>query len=107
MIYLLVIYLLDIRSTALLVLPVLLFFVIFRIVLVRAVWQYDRWLLDNYADLEHKEVRTYSGVLAAFILCVLAYSLANDYFFFEVFIEVANILLIAVLLWRVETLQTL
>ncbi len=107
LIYLLVIYLLDVRSTALLVLPVLLFIVIFAIVLVRAVRQYNRWLLDNYADLEHKEVRSNIGVLAAFILCVLAYSLANDYFFFQVFIEVTNILLIGVLLWRVETLQTL
>ncbi len=107
LIYLLVIYLLDIRSTVYLVLPVLAFFVIFGFVLLRAVRQYDRWLLDNYADLEHKEVRSNIGVLVAFILCVIAYSLANDYFFFEVFIEMMNILLIIVLLWRVETMQNL
>ncbi len=105
-IYLLVIYILDIRTTAFLA-PPLLLIVIFCFVLVRAVRQYHRWLLDNYADLEHKEGRIIIGVMAAFVLTSAAYGLANDYFFFEVLIELTDILLIAVLLWRVETLQTL
>ncbi len=105
-IYLLFIYILDIRSTVFL-LPLGLLIGIFFIFLLRAVRQYDRWLLDNYADLEHKEARTSLIVMAAFVLITVSYCLANDYFFFEVLIEVANILLIGVLLWRVETMPTL
>ncbi len=105
-IYLLLIYFQDVRTTEFIVLPAL-SIAIFTIMLVRAVRQYDRWLLDNYADLEHKEARTSIGVMAAFILTSVAYGFANDYFFFEVLIEVANVLLIATLLWRVETMQEL
>ncbi len=105
-VYLLLVYFLDVRSTAFILLPILMIF-IFIIVMLRALRQYHRWLLDNYADLEHKEARISIGVLAAFVLISVAYGFANDYFFFEVFIEVTNILLIAVLLWRVETMQTL
>ncbi len=107
LIYLLIIYILDVRTTAFLAPPLLLSLFIFGFVLVRAVRQYDRWLLDNYADLEHKEVRTIISVMAAFLLTSVTYSLANDYLFFEVLVMLADILLIAVLLWRVETLQTL
>ncbi len=105
-IYLLIINILDVKGTAYLALPALLIFIFF-IVLVRAVRQYHRWLLENYADLEHKEAWTTMGVLAAFVLIAVSYGFANDYFFFEVFIELANILLITILLWRVETMQTL
>jgi len=107
LVYLLLFYILDIRNMVYVVLPLLLIFTVFGIVLVHAVRQYDRWLSKNYADLEHKEVRTSIGILAAFILCAIAYSLANDYFFFEVLIELTNILLFVALLWRVETMQTL
>ncbi len=106
-IYLLLLYILDVRNTVYVALPFLLIFSIFGIVLVRAVRQYDRWLLDNYADLEHKEVWQAFVMLAAFILGAVAYSFANNYFFFEVLIEVVDMLFIAVLLWRVETMQTL
>ncbi len=104
--YFLYIFISGIRSTAFIVFPSLLV-LIFFILQLRALRQYDRWLLDNYADLEHKEVRTSVVVMAVFMLTSVAYSLANDYFFFEVLIEVANVLLIGVLLWRVETLQNL
>ncbi len=107
LIYLLVIYILDIRTTAFLAPPLLLVSFIFCFVLARAVRQYHRWLLDNYADLEHKEVRTIIVGMVAFVLTSASYSLANDYILFAILIEVANVLLIALLLWRVETLQTL
>ncbi|MCR4582024.1 MAG: AraC family transcriptional regulator [Prevotella sp.] len=105
-IYILLIYILGVKTTAFLIPPALLIF-IFSLVLARAVRQYDRWLLDNYADLEHKEARISIGVMVAFVLISVVYGFANDYFFFEVLIEVANIPLIVLLLWRVETTQTL
>ncbi len=105
--YLLLLYILGVRDTAYIVLPILLIAFILGTMYVRAVRQYDRWLLDNYADLEHKEVRSSIGVLVSFMLCAFAYGLANDYFFFEVLIELTILLLIVALLWRVETMQTL
>ncbi len=106
-VYLLLLYILNVRNTVYVALPFLLVFSIFGIVLVRAVRQYDRWLFDNYADLEHKEVWQTFVMLAAFMMGAVAYSFANNYFFFEVLIEVVDMLFIAVLLWRVETMQTL
>lgn len=38
------------------------------IFMVRALRQYGRWLRDNYADLEHKEVWQSSVVLAIILL---------------------------------------
>ncbi len=77
------------------------------ITMVIAVRQYDRWLRENYSDLEHKEVWQTFLVVAGFMLTTVAYSLANEFVFFEIFIEVIDIAFFAILLWRVETLQTL
>ena len=60
------------------------------IYMVRAIRQYGRWLRDNYADLEQKEVWQGFVVLAIFFL-----------------VEVINFVLICYLLWRVETLSDL
>ncbi len=98
---------LGIRNATFVALPIVLLLISFYIVMVFATKQYERWLLDNFADLQHKEVRTTFVVMAVFMLIIIAYYFANDYFFFQVFIEVADILFIFILLWRVETLQTL
>ncbi len=105
--YLLAINLLDIRRMDLIGLPNLIIFVFFITMLVRALRQYDRWLLENYADLEHKEVRTTFVVIAVLALIFIVYGFANYYILFEALIVVVDILLIIVLLWRVETLQNL
>ena len=74
---------------------------------VRAVRQYGRWLLDNYADLECKEVWQ-SLLLLAFILFVhMAYSNNEGTLFMEYLAQVNTLVIIAFLLWRVETLQEL
>ncbi len=104
---LLAIYVLGIRKATFVALPVVLFLLSFCMMMVYATKQYERWLLDNYADLQHKEVRTTFIVMAVFMLIIIAYYFANDYFFFQVFIEVVDILFIFILLWRVVTLQTL
>ncbi len=77
------------------------------ITLVVAVRQYGRWLRDNYADLEHKEVWQTYLVMLAFLPSIFFYSYFNVNKIFDILLDVINIPLIFVLLWRVETLQTL
>ena len=77
------------------------------IYMVREVRRYGRWLRDNYADLEHKEVWQSFVVLAVILLGFAIYAseiggLANKYI-----VQVNNIILICYLLWRVETLSDL
>ncbi len=107
LVYLLIIYLLDIRRMDLIGLPNLIISFFYITMLVRALRQYDRWLLENYADLEHKEVRTTFAVIAVLALIFIVYGFANYYFLFEALIVVVDILFVVVLLWRVETLQAL
>ena len=104
---LLAIYVLGIRNTAFVALPTVVVLISFIIAMVYAIKQYKHWLLDNFADLQHKEVSATFILMTAFILIIIAYYFSNDYYFFQVFIEMVDILFIFILLWRVETLQTL
>ena len=77
------------------------------IYMVRATRQYGRWLRDNYADLEHKEVWQSLVVLGIILLVFGLYAIgargpASLYVF-----EINDIVLICYLLWRVETLSDL
>ena len=77
------------------------------IYMAREVRSYGRWLRDNYADLEHKEIWQSFVVLAVILLGFGIYTseiggLANKYI-----VQVNNIILICYLLWRVETLSDL
>jgi len=81
--------------------------VAFLVYYVRAVRQYGRWLLDNYADLERKEVWQ-SLLLLAFILFVhVVYSTNGGALVTEYLVQVNTLIIIAFLVWRVETLQEL
>ncbi|MBQ8064535.1 MAG: hypothetical protein IJ200_02640 [Prevotella sp.] len=81
--------------------------VAFLVYYVRAVRQYGRWLLDNYADLERKEVWQ-SLLLLAFILFVhVVYSTNGGALVTEYLAQVNTLIIIAFLVWRVETLQEL
>jgi AraC-like DNA-binding protein len=75
--------------------------------MVRATRQYGRWLRDNYADLEHKEVWQSFVVLAIILLVYAIYLLDVGETIYEYAMEVINIVLICYLLWRVETLSDL
>ena len=76
--------------------------------MVRAVRQYGRWLRDNYADLEHKEVWHTFVVLAVIVLMFGYYVVGYDGgMFYEYVIQVCCIVLVGHLLWRVETLSDL
>ena len=77
------------------------------ITLVVGVRQYGRWLRDNYADLEHKEVWQTYLVMLAFLPSTFFYSFLNVDRVFDFLLEVVNIPLMFILLWRVETLQDL
>lgn len=82
--------------------------VCFIIYYVRALWQYNRWLHDNFADLQHKEV----WQSLVFIACILlVYSLYTVLFFAgmtsEFLTQISTFIIIGFILWRVETLQTL
>ena len=75
--------------------------------MVREIRQYGRWLRDNYADLEHKEVWQGFVVLAIILLAYAIYSLDVGELIYEYILEGINIVLVCYLLWRVETLSDL
>ena len=75
--------------------------------MVFALRQYGRWLRDNYADLEHKEVWQSFVVLAIILLVFLIYTLTGDDQTFEYILQLIVVVLIGYLLWRVETLSDL
>ena len=74
------------------------------IYMVRATRQYGRWLRDNYADLEHKEVWQSFVVLAFILLLIVFYAFVSEGPLFQYIMQVIGIVLIGYLLWRVETL---
>ena len=77
------------------------------IYMVREVRRYGRWLRDNYADLEHKEVWQSFVVLAIILLVYAIYSLDVGELIYEYALDVIIIVLVCYLLWRVETLSDL
>ena len=79
----------------------------FTAYMVRQVRQYGRWLRDNYADLEHKEVWKSLLVLAVIMLLFCYYVVGYGSITYEFIIQLCGIALVAYLLWRVETLQDL
>ncbi len=77
------------------------------IFMVRATKQYGRWLRDNYADLEHKEVWQSLVVLAIILVEFVIYPLTTRDPFYQYALLVVSAVLICYLLWRVETLSDL
>ena len=77
------------------------------IYMVRASRQYSRWLRDNYADLEHKEVWQSFVVLAIMMLVFGVYVFVSEGPVYQYAMQVIIAVLICYLLWRVETLSDL
>lgn len=77
------------------------------IYMVRETRQYGRWLRDNYADLEHKEVWESFVVLAVILLFFGTYTLDSHGHVFKYITQLNVIILVGFLLWRVETLSEL
>ena len=77
------------------------------IYMVYSLRQYGRWLRDNYADLEHKEVWQSLVALAIILLVFAIYSFSSKSIVYKYIVQVNDILMICYLLWRVETLSDL
>jgi len=73
-----------------------------------AVQQYGRWLRDNFADLENKEVWQSYLVLVVFALFSIIYICSSGQTRGLLYLlEFVCIIIMGLLLWRVETLQSL
>lgn len=81
-------------------------YVAFTVYMLFAVKQYGRWLNDNYADLENKEVWLSHSLVLLLLLLVVVYGFASDDPSF-LLIRIADFVLFVLLLWRVETLPEL
>ena len=77
------------------------------IYMVRALRRYGRWLRDNFADLEHKEVWQSFIVLAIIMLVFAIYVFTSEGPVFQYAMQMIILVLIFYLLWRVETLSDL
>ena len=75
--------------------------------MVREVRRYGRWLRDNYADLEHKEVWQSILVLAVIFIASDFYVGGYGLPVYEYVSQVCAVVLVCYLLWRVETLSDL
>lgn len=76
--------------------------------MVFAVRNYGRWLRDNYADLENKEVWQSLIILGLFLLLFVMYSSTPAGGPVLVYLlQIDYIIIVALLLWRVETLPQL
>jgi len=79
----------------------------FTVYFVIAVRQYGRWLHENYADLEHKEVWQSLLLLAFILLVFMAYASNGGALGTEYLAQINTLIIITFILWRVETLQRL
>lgn len=80
---------------------------IFVIYYIRALILYGRWLHENYADLEHKEVWQSLLFVAALFFVYEVYFTNPGEMVKEYLAQVETLAIIVFLLWRVETLQEL
>ena len=74
--------------------------------MVYAIRQYERWLNDNYADLENKKVWLCLTVSLVCMLMFILYVFADDMTLIWL-VHFVELLLVGLLLWRVETLPLL
>jgi len=75
--------------------------------MVFAVRQYNRWLNDNYADLENKKVWLTQVVSLICMLSFILYALIDADIIFVYCMHAVELILFGLLLWRVETLPQL
>ena len=82
-------------------------YALFSLYMVFAVRQYGRWLNDNYADLEDKKVWLFQVVSLFCLLLMMLYMLVDADTYLIYLLHVIELVLFALLLWRVETLPRL
>jgi AraC-like DNA-binding protein len=86
---------------------VLSLYLILTIYMVFAVRKYERWLRDNYADLEHKEVWLSHTLIIGLLLLMITYGFDSGDIIISYLVQFIGFLLAGILLWRVETLPQL
>ena len=86
---------------------VLLLYALFTLYVGFAVGQYGRWLRDNYADLERKEVWQSHVLTVVFLLMFIFYALIDTSITLFFVLHLSELVLFVLLLWRVETLPLL
>ena len=86
---------------------IVLLYMLFSVYVAFAVRQYGRWLRDNYADLERKEVGLTHVLSLVFMLLFIFYVLLDTNIIMIYLLHVLEFALFGLLLWRVETLPTL
>ena len=82
-------------------------YVIFSVYMVFAVRRYGQWLNDNYADLENKKVWLSQLISLVCLLLFIIYALVDTDVVLLYMLYFIDIILFALILWRVETLPTL
>jgi len=86
---------------------ILLLYALFSVYMVFSVRQYGRWLRDNYADLEHKEVWMSHVLVIVILILIITYGFDDGNMFVSYLVQVTDLALTGLLLWRVETLPQL
>jgi AraC-like DNA-binding protein len=86
---------------------ILLFYVLFSVYMVYAVRQYGRWLRDNFADLEHKEVWLSHVLVMLVLILVISGLFDRGDLTIGYLVQFIELVLFCFLLWRVETLPQL
>lgn len=80
---------------------------IFIVLYVYELRQYGHWLRDNFADLEHKELWQSLVLLACILLAYVIYTTNEGALATELLAQILTLVIIAFVVWRVETLQRL
>ena len=86
---------------------ILLICLLFIIYMIFAVRRYRRWLRDNYADLENKEVWLSNMLIIVTMLLIIIYGFDVGDIIISYIVQVIELALFVLLLWRVETMQQL
>ena len=81
--------------------------VVFATYYIYALRRYGRWLLDNYADLDRKEVWQSLVFVLVLLLVYALYTSNAGEMMREYMSQIISIVIIGFLLWRAETLQEL
>jgi len=98
----------HVAISTLLSISVIVLYALMMLYMYFAVRRYGRWLRDNYADLEHKEVWQSLMILALFLLFFVLYdSTSGGNRLLAYLLQIDCIIIVVLLLWRVETLQQL
>ena len=96
----------DLNFVPAIIVYMLALYAVFTVYMIIAVRQYQRWLRDHYADLEHKEVWVSHTLVLVVLLLLINYGFADGMLAF-VLVQLSNYAIFALLVWRVETLPTL